>query len=38
MLTAEVPAALVKTPGKKPITVTNPDNGGASNKLYIEVE
>ena len=37
-LTAEVPASLIKTPGKKPVTVTNPDNGGTSNKLFIEVQ
>lgn len=37
-LTAEVPASLIKTAGKKPITVTNPDNGGTSNKVFIEVQ
>jgi hypothetical protein len=36
-LTATVPAALVRTPGKKPVTVTNPDNGGTSNKVFLEV-
>jgi hypothetical protein len=37
-LTAEVPASLIKTPGKKPITVTNTDNGGTSNKVFMEVQ
>jgi hypothetical protein len=37
-VTAEVPASLIKAAGKKPITVTNPDNGGTSNRLFISVE
>ncbi len=37
-LRAEVPAALVKTPGKRPVTVNNPDNGGTSNALFVRVD
>ncbi len=37
-LRAEVPAYLVKYAGKRPIKVINPDNGGASNQLFIEVQ
>jgi hypothetical protein len=37
-LTAEIPAALIMAAGKKPITVANPDNGGTSNKVFLEVQ
>jgi hypothetical protein len=36
-LRAEVPAYLIKDAGKRPISVTNPDAGGTSNRLFIEV-
>jgi hypothetical protein len=34
---AEVPASLIRTPGKFPIFVTNPDIGGSSNRLYLDI-
>jgi hypothetical protein len=34
---AEVPAWLLQTPGRLPVTVINPDTGGASNRLFLEV-
>jgi len=37
-LAAVIPASLIMEAGKKPITVTNPDNGGTSNKVFIEVQ
>jgi len=36
-LRAVVPAYLVKDAGKRPVSVTNPDAGGTSNRLFIEV-
>ena len=36
-LRAEVPSTLIITAGKRPISVTNPGNGGTSNRLFIEV-
>jgi hypothetical protein len=36
-LRAEVPASFIKDPGKRPIYVTNPDNGGSSNILFVDV-
>lgn len=37
-LTAEIDESLIVIPGKKPVTVTNSDNGGTSNKEYVRVE
>jgi hypothetical protein len=37
-LTAQVPAFLINTAGMQPVTVTNPDNGGTSNAVFIEVQ
>jgi hypothetical protein len=37
VITAEVPASLLLSAGRIPITVINPDNGGASNRLYIDI-
>jgi hypothetical protein len=34
---ATVPASLIRRAGKIPISVTNPDGGGTSSKLYLEV-
>jgi hypothetical protein len=34
---AEVPASLIRTAGKVPVSVTNPDTGGTSNRLYVEI-
>jgi len=34
---AEVPASLIQSAGKIPIAVTNPDNGGTSNRLYLDI-
>jgi hypothetical protein len=36
-LRATIPAALVAAGGRFPIAVTNPDGGGTSNRLYIDV-
>jgi hypothetical protein len=36
-LRAEVPAYLVKDAGKRPVSVTNSDPGGTSNRLFMEV-
>ncbi len=36
-LKAVVPDYLIFTAGKKPISVTNRDNGGTSNRLFIEI-
>jgi hypothetical protein len=36
-LRAEVPASLIQYAGRVPVSVTNPDNGGSSNRIYIEV-
>jgi hypothetical protein len=36
-LRAEVPAYLIQYAGKRPVSVTNPDAGGTSNRIYIEV-
>jgi hypothetical protein len=34
---AEVPASLIQYPGRMPITVINPDSGGSSNRLHLEI-
>jgi hypothetical protein len=34
---AEVPAALIETAGRVPVRLINPDNGGASNRLYMDI-
>jgi hypothetical protein len=34
---AEVPARLLQSPGRLPVSVINPDNGGASNRLFLEI-
>ncbi len=36
-LRAEVPASLIRNAGKVPVSVTNPDNGGTSNRLFLEI-
>jgi hypothetical protein len=33
----DVPADLIRSAGRFPVKVINPDNGGASNRLYLEV-
>ena len=35
---AVVPATLIRVAGKIPISVTNPDTGGTSNKLFLDVK
>jgi hypothetical protein len=35
---AVVPSSLIRTAGKVPISVTNPDNGGTSNKLFLDIK
>jgi hypothetical protein len=35
--TVEIPSNLISSAGKFPIVVINPDNGGASNRLFLEV-
>jgi hypothetical protein len=35
--TVDIPAYLIRYAGRFPIKVINPDNGGASNRLYLEV-
>jgi hypothetical protein len=35
---AVVPSSLIRTAGKVPISVTNPDNGGTSNKLFFDIK
>jgi hypothetical protein len=35
-LTVQVPARLIATAGRFPVTVLNPDSGGASNRLYLD--
>ena len=34
---AVVPAALIQLGGRYPVSVVNPDNGGSSNRLYVDV-
>jgi hypothetical protein len=34
---AEVPAALIDTAGKVPVRLINPGDGGASNRLYMDI-
>lgn len=34
---AEVPAALIQAAGRVPIRLINPGNGGASNRLYLDI-
>jgi hypothetical protein len=36
-LRAEVPAALIQYAGRVPVSVINPDNGGSSNRLYMDI-
>ncbi len=33
----EIPGSLIRTPGKVPVSVTNPDTGGTSNRLYVDI-
>jgi hypothetical protein len=35
---AVVPASLIRSAGKIPIIVTNPDNGGTSNRLFLDIK
>ena len=35
--TVEVPASLIRSAGRFPVILINPDNGGASNRLYLDV-
>jgi hypothetical protein len=35
-LTVQVPAKVIATAGRFPVTVINPDSGGASNRLFLE--
>jgi hypothetical protein len=35
---AVVPASLIRSAGKIPITVTNPANGGTSNRLFLDIK
>jgi hypothetical protein len=37
-VTAVVPASLIRSAGKIPVTVTNPDSGGTSNRLFLDVK
>ncbi len=37
-ITAEVPAALLLQAGRVPVSVINPDNGGTSNRLFIDIQ
>jgi len=36
-VTAEIPASLIRSAGRFPIQLINPDAGGASNRLYVDV-
>ncbi len=36
-LRVEVPASLIQYAGRIPVCVTNPDNGGTSNRLYMDI-
>jgi hypothetical protein len=36
-LVVEIPAELVAVPGRIPISVINPDTGGASNRLFLDI-
>ena len=36
-LRAEVPASLIQYAGRVPVSVTNPDNGGSSNRLFLDI-
>ena len=36
-LRAQVPATLIRYAGKIPVSVQNPDNGGTSNRLFLEI-
>lgn len=36
-LIVEIPAELVATAGRVPVSVINPDTGGASNRLFMEI-
>ncbi len=34
---AQVPASLIRSAGRVPISVANPDNGGTSNRLFLDI-
>jgi hypothetical protein len=34
---AQVPASLIRTAGRVPISVINPDTGGSSNRLFLDI-
>jgi hypothetical protein len=36
-LQVDVPAFLIRTAGRVPVFVANPDTGGASNRLFMEI-
>lgn len=36
-VTAEVPAYLIRSPNRIPICLTNPDTGGTSNRLFLDI-
>ncbi len=36
-LRAEVPASMIQSVGRIPISVTNPDNGGTSNRIFLDI-
>jgi len=38
VISAEVPASLLLSAGRVPISVINPDNGGTSNRLYLDIQ
>jgi hypothetical protein len=37
VIEAQVPASLLLSAGRMPVIVINPDNGGASNRLFVEI-
>jgi hypothetical protein len=37
VISADVPASLLFSAGRVPVSVINPDNGGASNRLYVDI-
>ena len=38
LVTVQIPAYLIASAGRFPITLINPDGGGASNRLYLDVQ
>jgi hypothetical protein len=36
-IVADVPAFLIQASGRVPISIINPDTGGASNRLYLDI-